>query len=560
MARRIALLIATDTYADGEFPNLRTPCTDAAALASLLGDPAIGAFEVTTLQNRPAQEIRQVLDETFTDAHRDDLVLLHVSGHGIKDEAGRLHLVMSDTRRKLLRASAIAATWVRELIDHSAARRVVVWLDCCFSGAFPPGFTPKAAETVDAIDQLTGRGCAVMTASTRIQYAFEHGQMSLFTQAIVEGLRHGEADLNKDGRVDVSELYSYVFDWVRERTPDQTPTRNDMLTGDIYIAYSRNNTLPEPPPAPVVNKPLPFPAFEHICSARAFTKLWGALTEPYITGMAIDPSSPRYVCISRNSVLDYLNVEDGRKVRMPVRGTSGDHIHAVAFSPDGQLLAIATDAISEVWFLEPEPERAIITSTGARAVAFSPDGTLFATGDSTIHVWAMTTRRKVGTIFTAGHVPLRTIAISPDNRLLASGGSRDRTAQLWDRRNGTLIRELQDHDGEVRSVRFSPDGRLIATAGFGGAVHLWDVVSGRLVRKLFGHRQTVSSLAFSPDGRVLVSGSVDRTVRVWNPSDVEPAAVLTEGTDAVVAVDFNPAGDTLAAACSDGQVLFWQRV
>jgi hypothetical protein len=53
---------------------------------------------------------------------------------------------------------------------------------------------------------------------------------------IVDGLRSGEADLNGDGVIDASELYGYVFDRVREVAPEQTPTRNDQLAGEVYIA------------------------------------------------------------------------------------------------------------------------------------------------------------------------------------------------------------------------------------------------------------------------------------------------------------------------------------
>ena len=562
MARRIALLIATDTYADDGFPCLRTPCTDAVGLAELLGDPGIGAFEVTTLPNRPVQEIRQVLDETFNDARREDLVLLHVSGHGIKDEAGKLHFVMSDTRRRHLRASAIAATWVRELIDHCAARRIVVWLDCCYSGAFPPGFTPKGTETVDAVDQLTGdsgRGCAVMTASTKIQHAFEQGQMSIFTQAIVEGLRSGDADLNHDGLVDVSELYSYVFDWVRSRTPNQSPTRNDMLSGDIYIAHRTKKigrVTAEEPVSAAADVSRKAAKYEFLHSAKAFPKFWKFVRQPYLTGMAFDPADPRRVCVSGNNMINYLDVATAIRVDGPMRKPFGQQVLAIAFSPDGHLLAMATDDTTPGWTAAP-PSLAV----GAQTVAFSPDGALIATADPDIQLWDASSLEKVGTIPSAHPGSTSVIVFSPDSRLLASGGwsSQDSAVRLWDTRTLELIAELRGHGGEVRAATFSPDGQLLAVAGYRDDVCLWDVGSRRLVRRLFNHGRSVSSLVFSPDGRDLVSGSLDRTVRAWDLDGRTSPSTLGELPAAVVAVDFNPAGDTLAAACVDGQVLFWER-
>lgn len=247
--RRTALLVATDTYRDSAFTGLAAPRQDAAELAELLGDPAIGDFTTTVLTNAANHEVRIALNDLFGDAGRHDQLLFYVTGHGVKDEGGNLHLVMADTQRNRLPATAVGARYVRELIDGSAARRVVVWLDCCYAGAFPAGMRPKAEGAVDVLGQFdTGRGCVVMTSSTHVQYAYERGgdvrpdgraQPSIFTNAIAKGLRTGAADLNADGVIDAAELYTYVRDQVRLVTPSQTPTRNDQVTGELYIAHSK---------------------------------------------------------------------------------------------------------------------------------------------------------------------------------------------------------------------------------------------------------------------------------------------------------------------------------
>jgi uncharacterized caspase-like protein len=143
------------------------------------------------------------------------------------------------------------------LIDHSPARKVVVWLDCCYGGTFPTGMTAKADGTVDVVDQLTtdtGRGCVVMTASTHIQYAYERGVgttptgqagRSVFADAIVLGLCTGAADFADDGLVDTHELYDYVYEHVRDTTPDQTPTCKSATDGKLYVA--RRATPPTEP-------------------------------------------------------------------------------------------------------------------------------------------------------------------------------------------------------------------------------------------------------------------------------------------------------------------------
>jgi hypothetical protein len=246
---RLALLIATDQYTDSAFRQLCASRHDAIALAKVLADTEIGGYQVSTLENRSSHEIRLQINKLFAHAGRNDLVLLYFSGHGIKDAAGRLHLATTDTQRLLLAATTVSAQFIREIIDYSSVRRVVVWLDCCYGGAFPAGMVPKAEGAVDVLPQLaadSGRGCAVMTASTNIQFAFEPSdqltgdpQPSVFTRAIVKGLSTGEADLNADGEIDAYELYEYVYNEVTATRKDQTPTRNDQVTGDLYIARSK---------------------------------------------------------------------------------------------------------------------------------------------------------------------------------------------------------------------------------------------------------------------------------------------------------------------------------
>ena len=244
---RTALLIATDAYPDENFSLLRAPSYDADLLAEVLRDPEIGDYRVEVLLNQPSQDIRVRIDELFANASVNDLIVLYFSGHGFKDAEGRLHLATIDTRHQLSASTSVSAQFIRERIDSSRSRKVVVWLDCCYSGAFPAGMIPKAEATVDVLAQLrpeSGRGCVVMTASTHIQYAYEPTdacQPSVFTSAIVEGLRTGDADQDGDGWIDTVELYDYVYRWVKERTPNQTPTHNGQLSGKIHVAYGKRS-------------------------------------------------------------------------------------------------------------------------------------------------------------------------------------------------------------------------------------------------------------------------------------------------------------------------------
>jgi hypothetical protein len=75
----------------------------------VLGDPAIGDFRVRTLLNRPQHVISEVVEEFFADRRPDDLLLPHFSCHGIEDESGELHFATTNSRVRLLGATAVAA-------------------------------------------------------------------------------------------------------------------------------------------------------------------------------------------------------------------------------------------------------------------------------------------------------------------------------------------------------------------------------------------------------------------------------------------------------------------
>ncbi|RLK53701.1 caspase family protein [Actinokineospora cianjurensis] len=252
MARH-ALIVANRDYRDPGLRALRAPEADARELAAVLGDPAIGEFAVSTELDLPASATSEAVEGFFADRDGDDLLLLYFSGHGVKDPSGDLHFATATTRLDRLGSTAVSAEFVSRQMDRTRARQVVLLLDCCYAGAFHRGMVARAGEQVGVEERFRGRGRAVITASSAMEYAFEGSELtdsapapSVFTAALVEGLRTGDADRDQDGFVGLDELYDHVYDRVRAATPNQTPGKWVFdLRGDLRVARrARPVTVP----------------------------------------------------------------------------------------------------------------------------------------------------------------------------------------------------------------------------------------------------------------------------------------------------------------------------
>lgn len=250
MPRRLALLVATYRYEDAGLRQLAAPGHDAEALAEVLRDPAIADFDVTVLVNEPHHVVGEAIGEFYHNRRRDDLTLLYFTGHGLKDDDGRLYLAMTNTKRDRLLFTGLSALQIDEAMESCASRQKVLVLDCCYSGAFPASRTSKSDGQVHTLEKFRGKGRVVLTASDATQYSFEgdhilgQGTQSVFTRFLVEGLITGEADLDRDGDISLDELYGYVYDRVTEEMPQQRPKKQENVEGRIVIARNVHWSLP----------------------------------------------------------------------------------------------------------------------------------------------------------------------------------------------------------------------------------------------------------------------------------------------------------------------------
>ncbi|WP_244277411.1 caspase, EACC1-associated type [Geodermatophilus obscurus] len=263
--RRAALIVATGHYADPELQQLRAPVADAEQFAAVLARPDIAAFEVRTVIDAPARVIARELQQFLAGRGRNDLLLVYFSCHGLKDVDGSLYFAGTDTEMDFLASTGVSAAFVNERVDACRSNRIILLLDCCYSGAFTKSAT-KGDLSVGVQERLQGQGRVVMTASNAMEYAFEGHHLSmeapapsLFTGTIVRGLSTGEADRDCDGRVSVDELYDYVYDNVRRETSNQTPGLFASLSGTLYLARRPDGPVDLEPTAPALPPPVVVP-------------------------------------------------------------------------------------------------------------------------------------------------------------------------------------------------------------------------------------------------------------------------------------------------------------
>lgn len=154
---------------------------------------------------------------------------------------------------------------------------------------------------------------------------------------------------------------------------------------------------------------------------------------------------------------------------------------------------------------------------------------------------------------------LRAIALSPDGRRMVSA-SIDRTLRLWNVASGQPIGPpLVGHSGTVRAVAFSPDGRRIVSGSSDTTLRIWDGFTGSPIgAAILGNTGPILSVAFSPDGRQIVSGAMDKTLRVWDAANGKSLAPPLLGHLGVVrAVAFSPDGRTILSGSSDNSLRLW---
>jgi len=163
-------------------------------------------------------------------------------------------------------------------------------------------------------------------------------------------------------------------------------------------------------------------------------------------------------------------------------------------------------------------------------------------------------QRQVGQLGADG--PLDDVAYSPEGKLLAAAGW-DGKAHLWEAASGREVAAIA-HGQYVHAVAFTPDGRQLATGSSDGTVRLHDVATQQRTMTFTGHEEAVLSVDISPDGRWLLTSSYDNTARLWNLETGDPLRVLRGHNWWVWQARFSPDGRRVVTASQDGKAVVWQ--
>jgi len=241
-----------------------------------------------------------------------------------------------------------------------------------------------------------------------------------------------------------------------------------------------------------------------------------------------------------------------------------EKVWAVAFFKDGQRIVTSSkDETLRIWDVET---RGLVGdpfdghSDCVYSVAVSPDDRRFASGGGTgaIIIWDVDKKQMLFKLKKHKNL-VSSVCFSPDGKRLASG-SLDQTVIIWDAKTGAVLSTLPSGRGSVFCVTFSPDGLRLASGEL-GAVRVWNTEN--IVTKLlfdidFAHQGWVKSVVWTPDGKQLISASQDQTIKFWNSSKGTPIGQPCTGhTHDVDSLAISSDASFIATVSFDKTVRLW---
>jgi WD40 repeat protein len=284
--------------------------------------------------------------------------------------------------------------------------------------------------------------------------------------------------------------------------------------------------------------------------------------------IAISPHLSIVATGSEDKTIRLWNIDTGAEI-----GTLTGHqkaVDSIAFHPHQSGLLFSGDRAGQIklWQVDQLAELISIDSQQAKVncLAISPDGRLMISGgsDKTIKLWllGLTDERSIDYLATlkTHQLAVNGVAFNPiEGEVSFASVSSDRRVILWGMETKTPLAIFTNHTQAVKTLAFSPDGKLLATAGDDGLILIWDVDYHKLVQTLSAHRWTISALSFMADGNTLISASWDGNIKFWQVNSGQEIDCLSTHQIEVFAMAIGKDARCIVTASRDQTAKVWQR-